>query len=108
MVVVALALVVGIALLTTFHSGFDVLGQRTATVHFKNGTSYAERQRVQQACTAPRVEPQPMGPDDRANARYNEIQYRVDDATDGDIAKLSRCLKRHPSVVGISLSDLTS
>lgn len=99
---------VGIALLTTFHNGFSVLGQRTATVHFKNGTSYAERQRVQQACTAPRVRPEPMGPNDRANARYNEIQYRVDDASDGDIATLSKCLKRHPSVLGIALSDLTS
>lgn len=108
MVVVALVAVVGLALLTTFHTGFDVLGQRYATVHFENGTSYAERQHVQQACAAPRVRPEPMGPDDRANARYNEIQYRVDDATDGDIAALSKCLKRYPSVLGIDISDLTS
>ncbi|MBO0891623.1 MAG: hypothetical protein J2P14_11950 [Acidothermales bacterium] len=107
-VVSALVLVVGIALLTTFHSGFGVLGQRYATVHFKDGTSYAERQRVQAACTAPRIRPQAMGPDDRADARYNEIQYRVDDASDGDIATLSRCLKRYPSVLGIDLSDLTN
>ncbi|HEX6447121.1 MAG TPA: hypothetical protein VF053_18655 [Streptosporangiales bacterium] len=107
-VVVALVAVVGIALLTTFSKGFSVLGQRYATVHFKNGTSYAERLRVQRGCTAPRVHPEPIGPDDRTNARYNEIQYRVDDATDGDIATLSKCLKRYPSVVGIDLSDLTS
>lgn len=104
----ALAAVVGIALLTTFHKGFAILGQRTATVHFKDGTSYAERLRVQRACTAPRVRPQPIGPNDRANARYNEIQYRVDDASDGDIATLSKCLKGYPSVLGIDLSDLTS
>lgn len=108
MVIAALVFVVAVALVTTFHSGFQVLGQRYATVHFKQGTSYAERQRVQQACTAPRVRPVPMGANDRANARYNEIQYRVDDASDGDIAALSKCLKRYPSVLGIDLSDLTS
>jgi hypothetical protein len=33
-----------------------------------------------------------------------DVRYRVDHASDGDLAKLQQCLQRFPSVVGIEFN----
>jgi len=32
------------------------------------------------------------------------VRYRVDNASDGDLAKLQQCLQKFPSVVGIQFN----
>jgi hypothetical protein len=34
----------------------------------------------------------------------NDVRYRVDHASDGDLAKLQQCLQRFPSVAGIEFN----
>jgi hypothetical protein len=33
------------------------------------------------------------------------VRYRVDNASDGDLARLQKCLQKYPSVVGIEFSS---
>lgn len=108
LVIASLAVVVALAVVTTLYSGFDTLGQRFAVVHFDPTVPVEEQRRIQQNCADPpvvRAEP--------VNERLAEIgksgvRYRVDDATQGDLAQLSKCLMGHDGVAGIELGDLTS
>lgn len=103
-----MVVLVALAVITSVSSGFSMLGQRYAVVHFDGTVSYAERERVQLACAAPLAEPVPMGKDKAKSARLNNVSYRIDKADDGDIATLSKCLKKFDGVVGIDLKDLTT
>ncbi|MQA77007.1 MAG: hypothetical protein GEV10_00755 [Streptosporangiales bacterium] len=109
LVIASMVVLVALAVITSVSSGFSMLGQRYAVVHFDGTVSYAERERVQLACAAPPlVKPVPMGDDKAKSARLSNVSYRVDKADEGDIATLSKCLKKFDGVVGIELNDLTT
>jgi len=88
-------------------ASFDAaFGKREAVVQFQPNTSAAEMLKVRAACshlTAAKPEPIPRHvlkvdlPDD--------IRYEVSQASDAQIAQLTQCLDRFPSVVGIELSS---
>ena len=85
---------------------FDAaLGQREAVVHFAGGTSTATRLKVRAACShVPGAQPEPLPTDHKASDLLYNVRYRVNHATDADLARLQQCLQRFPSVGGIDIS----
>jgi hypothetical protein len=101
--VAAAALCLATAGCAAFDSAF---GKREAVVQFQPNTPAAEMLKVRAACShlpAAKVEPIPSHvpkvdlPDD--------IRYEVSQASDAQIARLTQCLDRFPSVSGIELSS---
>lgn len=107
--IASIAFVVAMAVVTTLYSGFSALGQRFVVVHFESSVTKAERAKVQRACADPPVvRTVPLAESGPGRAGSSEARYRVDDADEGDIAVLSKCLREHDGVLGIDLSDLTT
>lgn len=107
MIIIPVVLFIGLAVVITWSGVFDPLAQREIVVIFKNGTPYRARAAVQADCESPpAVRAEPMGKRGRKYARLNDVRYRVDKASDGQIAQASECLKKHSSVVGVDLRNL--
>jgi hypothetical protein len=85
---------------------FDrTFGKQEAIVHFQPQTPDSTRLKVRAACShVPQAIPEPLPTDHLASDQVNDVRYRVDHASDGDLAKLQQCLQRFPSVVGIELN----
>jgi hypothetical protein len=85
---------------------FDrTFGKQEAVVHFQPQTSNSARLKVRAACShVPQAVPEPLPTDHLAADTMNDVRYRVDHASDGDLAKLQQCLQRFPSVVGIEFN----
>jgi uncharacterized protein (DUF58 family) len=90
-------------------SQFDAaLGQRQAIVSFRPGTPLSQRLTVRSACAkVPAVKAQPLPSDLNSPYALQQVTYRVDHATDADIARLETCLDKFPAVVGVTLQDST-
>ena len=88
---------------------FDAaLGQRQAVVSFRTGTPVSQRLAVRSACAkAPAVTPQPLPSDLNSPYALQQLTFRVDHASNADIAQLEKCLAKFPAVVGIALQDST-
>lgn len=109
LVIASLAVVVAIAVVTSVVSGFDTLGQRFAVVHFDGTVTVQQQERIQQACADPPViRAEPVNEKLAKSGSQSGVRYRIDDATEGDIAALSKCLKGRKGVAGIELGDLTT
>ena len=52
----------------------------------------------------PQAIPEPLPTDHLASDLASDVRYRVDHASDGDLAKLQQCLQRFLSVVGIEFN----
>ena len=93
------ALVPAVAGCATFDRTF---GKQEAVVQFQPQTPNSVRLKVRAACShVPQAVPEPLPTDHLAADTMNDVRYRVDHASDGDLAKLQQCLQRFPSVVGI-------
>ena len=88
-------------------SQFDAaLGQRQAVVSFRPGTSLSQRLTVRSACAkVPAVTAQPLPSDLNSPYALQQLTFRVDHASNADIAQLEKCLAKFPAVVGITLQD---
>ena len=88
-------------------SQFDAaLGQRQAVVSFRTGTPLSQRLAVRSACAkVPAVKAQPLPSDLNTPYALAQVTYRIDHATDADVARLETCLAKFPAVVGITLQD---
>jgi hypothetical protein len=88
-------------------SQFDAaLGQRQAVVSFRAGTPLSQRLAVRSACAkVPAVKAQPLPSDLNTPYALQQVTYRIDHATDADVARLETCLAKFPAVVGITLQD---
>jgi hypothetical protein len=86
---------------------FDAaLGQREAVISFREGTSVAQKLAVRATCAkVPAVTAQPLPSDLAVPYALHQLTYRVDKATDADVAQLEKCLARFPSVSGVTLQD---
>lgn len=95
------------ALVLTGCSQFDAaLGQRQAVVTFRPDTPVAQRLAVRSACgKAPEVKAQPVPSDLNSPYALHQLTFRIDHATNADVARLEKCLARFPSVVGVTLQD---
>jgi hypothetical protein len=90
-------------------SQFDAaLGQRQAVVSFRPGTPLSQRLAVRSACArVPGVKAQPLPSDLNSPYALQRVTYRIDHATNADIARLETCLDKFPAVVGVTLQDST-
>ena len=88
-------------------SQFDAaLGQRQALVSFRPGTPLSQRLAVRSTCAkVPAVKAQPLPSDLNSPYALQQVTFRIDHATDADIARLETCLTKFPAVVGITLQD---
>jgi hypothetical protein len=104
---VAVATVAAVALAGC--SQFDAaLGQRQAVVTFRPDTPVSQRLAVRSACgKVPEVKAQPVPSDLNSPYALQQLTFRIDHATDADVARLEKCLDRFPSVVGVTLQDST-
>jgi hypothetical protein len=86
-------------------SKFDAaLGQQEAVVHFQDGTSDATRLKVRAACShIPQATAEPLPTDHKASDLLYDVRYRVDHASDAELARLQQCLQRFPSVAGVDI-----
>jgi hypothetical protein len=106
----AAAAVLAAALLLPAAAGcakFDAaLGQQEGVVSFQDGTSNATRLKVRAACShVPQAIPEPLPTDHMASDLLYDVRYRVDHASDADLARLQQCLQRFPSVVGLDIES---
>jgi hypothetical protein len=90
-------------------SQFDAaLGQRQAVVTFRPNTPVSQRLAVRSACgKLPEVTPPPVPSNLNSPYALQQLIFRVDHASDADVARLEKCLAKFPSVVGITLQDST-
>jgi hypothetical protein len=103
-VVVAVALA---AVALTGCSQFNqALGQRQAVVAFKPDTPVSQRLAVRSACAkVPEVKAPPVPSDLSSPYALQQLTFRIDHASNADVARLEKCLARFPSVVGVTLQD---
>ena len=100
--IVLAVLVPAVAGCATFDRTF---GKQEAVVQFRPQTSNSARLKVRAACShVPQAIPEPLPTDHLASDMAYDVRYRVDHASDGDLAKLQQCLQRFPSVVGIEFN----
>jgi hypothetical protein len=98
----ALALVLAGVGCASFNATF---GQREAVVQFQPQTTNAVRLKVRAACShLPHATPEPLPTGQPATDLSYDVRYRVDKASDGDLARLQQCLQKSRSVVGIEFS----
>ena len=77
-------------------------GQQEAVVQFQPQTPNAVRLMVRAACShLPNAVPEPLPTDHIASDVLNDVRYQVNNASDGDLARLQKCLEKFPSVAGI-------
>ena len=90
-------------------SQFDAaLGQRQAVVSFRPGTSLSQRLTVRSTCAkVPAVKAQPLPSDLNSPYALQQVTFRIDHASNADIARLETCLDRFPAVAGVTLQDST-
>jgi len=88
-------------------ASFDrAFGKREAVVQFQPNTPAAEMLKVRAACShLAAAKPEPIPPHVLKVDLPDDIRYEVSQATDAQIARLTQCLNRFPSVVGIELSS---
>jgi hypothetical protein len=86
----------------------EALGQRQAVVTFRPNTPVSQRLAVRSACDkVPEVRAQPLPSDLNSPYALQPLTFRIDHASNADIARLEKCLAKFPSVVGITLQDST-
>src|SRR5262249_44615460 len=102
----ALAAALALALAGGGCASFDrTFGQQEAVVQFRPRTPESVRLKVRAACShVPQATPEPLPTDHLASDLVNNVRDRVDNASDGNLAKLQRCLQKFPSVVGIEFT----
>ncbi len=88
-------------------SQFDAaLGQRQAIVTFRAGTPVSQRLAVRSACAkVPAVTAQRLPSDLNSPYALQQLTFRIDHATDTDVARLETCLAKFHAVAGITLQD---
>jgi hypothetical protein len=90
-------------------SQFDsALGQRQAVVSFRTGTPLSQRLAVRSTCAkVPAVKAQPLPSDLSAPYALQQVTFRIDHASNADIARLETCLAKFHAVAGVTLQDST-
>ena len=101
----AVLVLVLVAALAGGCAGFNkAFGQREAVVHFHPGTPAAVRSQVRAACShLPQAVPEPLPTDKKASDELNDVRYRIDKASDGQIIALENCLGKFRTVQGVDI-----
>jgi hypothetical protein len=98
-----LGLVPAAALLVLSIAGCNAT-RRELVVHFSDSSTEQEHVAVLSACAhvAPHVSPEPIRLGRPGGDRSTDVRFRIDNATDRDIARLETCLYGRPGVLGAS------
>ena len=84
------------------------LGQRQAVVSFRPDTTVSQRLAVRSACSRlPAVTAQPLPADLNSPYALQQLTFRIDHATNTEVARLETCLAKFPTVAGVTLQDST-
>ena len=88
-------------------SQFDAaLGQRQAIVTFRQGTPVSQRLIVRSTCAKePSVTAPPLPSDLNSPYALQTLAFRIDHASNADVARLETCLAKFPAVAGVTLQD---
>ncbi len=91
--------------LTAGCAGFNkAFGQREAIVIFRAGTPDSVRLAVRTACSGvPQAKPEPLPSDGKLSDYLNNVRFRIDNASDAQVAQLENCLDRFRSVKGVEM-----
>src|ERR1700704_4737629 len=86
---------------------FDkALGQREAVVSFRSGTPVSQRLTVRSTCAKiPAGDAPPLPSDLSSPYALQQLIFRIDHASDADVARLETCLDKFPGVAGVTLQD---
>ena len=102
------AAVAAVAVLAGCSQFNEALGQRQAIVSFRPDTPLSQRLTVRSTCAkVPAVTAQPLPSDLNSPYALQQLTFRIDHASNADIARLEKCLARFPAVAGITLQDST-
>jgi hypothetical protein len=102
---VALVLAAAVALAGCAQFG-KALGQREAIVTFRAGTPVSQRLSVRSTCARVHAVTAPPLPSDLSSPyALQQLIFRIDRASDADVARLETCLGRFPGVAGVTLQD---
>jgi hypothetical protein len=88
-------------------SQFDAaLGQRQAIVSFRPDATLSQRLTVRSTCAkVPAVTAQPLPSNLNSPYALEQVIFRIDHASDTEVAQLETCLAKFPAVVGVTLQD---
>jgi hypothetical protein len=86
---------------------FDqALGQQELVVAFRAGTSQATMLTARAACShLPHATPEPIPTALNATTGTYDVRFRIDQASDADIARLEGCLTKFPSIEGVNVEQ---
>jgi len=101
------AVIAAAALAAAGCAQFDAaLGKQELVVAFRAGTSPATIMKARAACSSvPNASPEPMPTSASATSAIYNVRFRIDHASDADIARLTQCLSRFPSVQGVNVEQ---
>ena len=86
----------------------EALGQRQAIVSFRPDTPLSQRLTVRSTCAkVPAVTAQPLPSDLNSPYALQQLTFRIDHASNADIARLEQCLAKFPAGAGVALQDST-
>lgn len=84
------------------------LAQREVVVIFGAGATQAEHVAAQRNCSGfPEASPEPIAPSQYASTNANNVRFRVDGASDAQLAALYGCLQKQKGVIGVNIPDTT-
>jgi hypothetical protein len=79
------------------------LGKQEAVVAFRPGTP---QDAMRSACSGmPGATPEPIPTGSNATTGQYDVRFRIDQASDADIARLTKCLSDFRTVQGVSLEQ---
>ncbi len=82
------------------------LRQRELVVHFEPGATQEQHVAAREACTGiPNTSPEPIDSSTTKAGRLNNVRFRIDDASQRDLSRLTECLSRQPGVRGIDIPE---
>ena len=82
------------------------LRQREAVVYFANDATLAQHEAARTACTGyPNATPEPVPSSRYKSDQVADVRFRIDNASDADLAKLFGCLQKQPGVIGVNIPD---
>ena len=84
----------------------QALGQREAVVAFRPGTPVSQRLAVRSTCAKVHAVTAQRLPSDLSSPyALQQLTFRIDHASDTDVARLETCLEKFPGVAGVTLQD---
>ena len=86
---------------------FDAaLGKQELVVAFRPGTSQAAMLKARSVCSnVPSATPEPTPRSANATSGVYDVRFRIDHASDADIARLEGCLSHFRSVQGVNVEQ---